>query len=81
MGSRIGTAAILRATLVGIGVAKGASLGGALLGLVAGVTEVVLPEPFRLSEEGSNKTTGTKVMTLGLYSIWRISRSRNTGES
>jgi hypothetical protein len=40
---------------------------GALLGLVAGVTAVLLPKPLGLPEEPSNKTTGTQLMTIGLY--------------
>ncbi len=46
---------------------KGVWFRGALLGLVAGVTAVVLPKPLGLSEEPSNKTLGTQLMTIGLY--------------
>src|SRR4051794_177304 len=53
--------------LAGMGGKKGAWLRGALLGLVAGVTAVVLPKPFGLSEEPSNKTIWTQLMTIGLY--------------
>ena len=53
--------------LVGIGSKKGIWFRGALLGLVAGVTAVVLPGPLGLPEEPSNKTLGTKLMTIGLY--------------
>jgi hypothetical protein len=46
---------------------KGVWLRGALLGLVAGVSAVVLPKPLGLPQEPSNKTTGTQLMTIGLY--------------
>ena len=46
---------------------KGVWLRGVLLGLVAGVTAVVLPKPLGLPEEPSNKTLGTQLMTVGLY--------------
>jgi hypothetical protein len=53
--------------LAGVGGKKGVWLTGALLGLVAGVTAVVLPKPLGLPEEASNKTLGTQLMTVGLY--------------
>jgi hypothetical protein len=53
--------------LAGVGGKKGAWLRGALLGLGAGVTAVVLPKPLGLPEEPSNKTLGTRLMTIGLY--------------
>lgn len=53
--------------LTGIGGNKGVWIRGALLGLVAGVTAVVLPKPLGLPEEPSNKTLGTQLMTVGLY--------------
>lgn len=53
--------------LVGLGGKKGVWLRGALLGLFAGITAVVLPKPLGLSEEFSNKTTATQLMTVGLY--------------
>ena len=53
--------------LAGMGGKKGVWLRGALLGLVAGVTAVVLPKPLGLPEEPSNKTLGTQLMTIGLY--------------
>lgn len=55
--------------LAGIGGKKGVWLRGALLGLVAGVTAVVLPKPLGLPEESSNKTLATQLMTVGLYLI------------
>ena len=42
---------------------------GALLGLAAGISAVVLPKSLGLPEESSNKTVGTKIMTVGLYLI------------
>lgn len=54
-------------SLTGIGGKKGAWLRGALLGLIAGVTAVVLPKPLGLPTEPSNKTLGTQLMTVGLY--------------
>ena len=54
-------------SLAGTGGKKGAWLRGALLGLVAGVTAVVLPKPLGLPEEPSNKTLATQLMTVGLY--------------
>lgn len=55
--------------LTGMGSKKGIWLRGALLGLVAGVTAVVLPKPLGLPEEPSNKTLATQLMTIGLYLI------------
>jgi len=54
-------------SLTGIGGKKGIWLRGALLGLIAGVTAVVLPKPLGLPTEPSNKTLGTQLMTVGLY--------------
>lgn len=53
--------------LTGTGGKKGVWLRGALLGLAAGVTAVVLPKPLGLPEKPSNKTSGTQLMTIGLY--------------
>jgi len=53
--------------LTAIGRKKGIWLRGALLGLIAGVTAVVLPKPLGLPTEPSNKTLGTQLMTVGLY--------------
>jgi hypothetical protein len=53
--------------LTGIGGKKGVWLRGAILGLVAGVTAVVLPKPLGLPGEPSNKTFATQAMTVGLY--------------
>jgi hypothetical protein len=54
-------------SLTGIGGKKGRWLRGALLGLIAGVTAVVLPKPLGLPTGPSNKTLGTQLMTVGLY--------------
>ena len=54
-------------SLAGIGGKKGVWIRGALLGLVAGITAVVLPKPLGLPEDPSNKTLGTQLMTVGLY--------------
>lgn len=51
----------------GLGGKKGVWLRGALLGLFAGFTAVVLPNPLGLPQEPSNKTLGTQLMTVGLY--------------
>jgi hypothetical protein len=53
--------------LAGIGGKKSVWLRGILLGLAAGVTAVVLPKSFGLSEEPSGKTLSTQLMTMGLY--------------
>ncbi len=54
-------------SLAAMGGKKGVWFRGALLGLVGGVTAVVLPKPLGLPEEPSNKTWGTQLMTIGLY--------------
>jgi hypothetical protein len=54
-------------SLAGIGKTKGAVLRGGLLGLAAGIGAVLLPKPLGLNEEYSNRTTSTKLMTIGLY--------------
>jgi len=64
--------------LAGVGGKKGVLLRGALLGLVAGITAVVLPKPLGLPEESSNKTTATKLMTIGLYLIGGIVAAATT---
>lgn len=53
--------------LAGMGGKKGVWMRGALLGLVAGVSAVVLPKPLGLPSTPSNKTLGTQLMTVGLY--------------
>jgi len=54
-------------SLVAIGRKKEVWTRGALLGLFAGITAVILPGPLGLSKEPSNKTTATQLMTIGLY--------------
>jgi hypothetical protein len=56
-------------SLAGLGGKKGLWLRGTLLGLVAGVTAVVLPKPLGLPQYPSQKTLGTELMTIGLYLI------------
>ena len=56
-------------SLAAAGGKKRAWLCGALLGLAAGISAVVLPKSLGLPEESSNKTLGTKIMTIGLYLI------------
>ena len=54
-------------SLTAMGGKKRVWLCGALLGLMAGVAAVVLPKSLGLPTEPSNKTLGTKIMTVGLY--------------
>ena len=54
-------------TLAGMGGKKGVWARGALLGLFAGITAVLLPKPLGLPSDPSNKTMGTQLMTVGLY--------------
>jgi hypothetical protein len=54
-------------SLAAAGGKKGVWWRGALLGLMAGITAVMLPKPLGLPKEPSNKTTGTQLMTIGLY--------------
>jgi hypothetical protein len=54
-------------SVTGLGGKKGVWIRGALLGLFAGITAVVLPKPLGLPEDPSNKTLGTQLMTVGLY--------------
>ena len=55
--------------LAGLGGSKGVWLRGALLGLAAGITAVVLPKPLGLPEKSNNRALSTKLMTIGLYLI------------
>jgi len=55
--------------MAAVGGKKRIWLYGALLGLAAGISAVVLPKSLGLPEESSNKTLGTKIMTVGLYLI------------
>jgi hypothetical protein len=54
-------------SLAGIGKRENVWVRGALLGLAAGAGAVFLPKPLGLSEKYSNKSTSTKLMTIGLY--------------
>jgi hypothetical protein len=54
-------------TLAAAGGRKRVWLCGALLGLAAGISAVVLPRSMGLPPEPGNKTLGTKIMTIGLY--------------
>lgn len=54
-------------SLAGLGGKKGVWTRGALMGLVAGVTSVLLPRLFGLKEKPTNKTTATQLMSVGLY--------------
>ena len=65
-------------SVAGTGDKKGVWLRGALLGLVAGVTAVVLPEPLGLPNEPSNKTLATQLMTIGLYLMGGLASSAIT---
>jgi len=56
-------------SMAAVGGKKRIWLYGALLGLAAGISAVVLPKSLGLPEESSNKTFGTKIMTVGLYLI------------
>jgi cytochrome c biogenesis protein CcdA len=51
----------------GIGKEKNIWLRSSLLGLAAGIGAVTLPGPLGLNEKHSNRTTATKLMTVGLY--------------
>ena len=54
-------------SIAGIGNEKNIWWRSAALGLAAGVGAVMLPGPLGLNEKHSNRTTATKLMTIGLY--------------
>jgi hypothetical protein len=54
-------------SLTGVGHKKGALLRGGLIGLAAGAGAVLLPRPLGLNEAYSNRSTQTKLLTVGLY--------------
>ena len=54
-------------SLAGVGNEKNIWLKSSLLGLAAGIAAVTLPEPLGLKEKYSNRTTETKLLTVGLY--------------
>lgn len=56
-------------SLAGLGNKKGVWVRGALMGLFAGITAAVLPEPFGLQKSSTNKTVGTQLMAVGLYVV------------
>ncbi len=54
-------------SLIGTVKPKNAYVIGTALGLAAGVGAVVLPGPIGLGEAPTNRTTATKLMTVGWY--------------
>ncbi len=56
-------------SLSGIGDEKKAIMQGAALGLAAGLGAVYLPKPLGLDQAHSNRTPGTKLMTVALYLV------------
>lgn len=54
-------------SLAGVGKEKNIWLRSAALGLAAGIGAVTLPGPLGLDDRYSNRTTATKIMTVGLY--------------
>ena len=54
-------------SLAGIGKEKNVWARSTALGLAAGMGAVVLPGEIGLNEKHSNKTTATRLMTIGLY--------------
>lgn len=54
-------------SLAGIGNEKNLWVRSSLLGLAAGIGAVALPGPLGLEKKHSNRTTATKLMTVGLY--------------
>lgn len=56
-------------SFAGIGKKENALLKGAALGLVAGLGAMLLPKPLSLNESYSNRTTETKIITVGLYVV------------
>ncbi len=55
-----------------IGNPKKASLRGSMLGLAAGVAGVLLPKYIGLNNRYSNRTLGTKIMTMAIYTLCGI---------
>jgi hypothetical protein len=53
----------------GLGRPQGNALRGTMLGLAAGIGAVVLPKHMGLSNAPSNRTSATKIMTVGLYLV------------
>lgn len=51
----------------GMGNQKNSWMRSSLLGLAAGLSAVLLPEPLGLNSKYSNKKVATQLMTIGLY--------------
>ena len=54
-------------SFAGIGKEKNVWVRSSILGLAAGIGAVILPGPLGLEKRHSNKSTSTKIMTVGLY--------------
>lgn len=54
-------------SFAGIGKKENALLKGAVLGLVAGIGAVLLPQPLGLNSKYSSRTIEMKLVTIGLY--------------
>jgi len=59
-------------SLSGAGSRRGQALRGSMLGLAAGIGAVILPKHLGLSNAPSNRTTATKVFTVGLYFLGAV---------
>ncbi len=59
-------------SLSGAGAKRGRALRGSMLGLAAGIGAVILPKHLGLSNAPSNRTTTTKLFTVGLYVIGAV---------
>jgi len=59
-------------SLIGLGKEKNALFNGAMLGSLAGIGAVSLPEKLGLEEQYSKRTNRTKIMTIGLYLVGGI---------
>lgn len=56
-------------SLVGLGNNKNATIRGGLLGLAAGIGGVVLPKHVGLTNEFSDRTLKTSIMTIAIYTL------------
>ena len=54
-------------SMAGVGREKNAWVRASLLGLAAGIGAVALPESLGLDKRHSNRSTSTKLMTIGIY--------------
>lgn len=59
-------------SLSGIGGSKGSITKGAVLGLGAGLSAVLLPAKIGLSEHHTNRSIETRILTVGLYVLGGI---------